>query len=480
MKNEELSIAVIGASGSLAGKKIFPALFALYSQGLLPENTNIFGFARSRISEEQFRNQISANLTCRYKPDPADCADTMQKFLGRCRYVSGKYSSPDSFLDLYQAMQNAEVSRQVNHLFYLAIPPSIFTDTAHAIGSAGFVQCDGNTPWSRVVVEKPFGKDRKSSDELIRSLGDVFSEVQTYRMDHYLGKEVVQNLLVLRFANLVFEPIWNSEFIDSISICWKENLGVEGRGGYFDEYGIIRDVMQNHLIQILSLIAMDTPANLTPASIAKEKTKVLRCIPPVELQDTILGQYTAGILDSRKIPGYTDDETVPGNSITPTFASAELKIDNIRWKGVPFRITAGKGLNESSTEIHIRFKAVENNIFCNTGQCPQPNEMIIRVQPDEAIYLRLTNKVPGPGMRLDVRNLDLQYKLAFSEIIADAYESLILDVIKGDRSLFITREELAAAWDIFTPLLHQIEKEKTVPENYPFGSENPFTPGNVI
>ncbi|OVE74329.1 glucose-6-phosphate dehydrogenase, partial [bacterium B17] len=352
-------------------------------------------------------------------------------------------------------MQEVESSNHTNRLFYLAIPPSIFIDTAHAIGSAGFVQCDGDTPWSRVVVEKPFGKDRKTSDDLISSLADVFSEIQTYRIDHYLGKEVVQNLLALRFANLVFEPIWNSKFIESVSICWRENLGVEGRGGYFDEYGIIRDVVQNHLIQILSLIAMDPPADLTPSSIAKEKTKVLSSIPPIELDDIILGQYTEGTLGSRNVEAYTADDTVPDDSRTPTFASTVLRIENERWKGVPFKIMAGKGLNKSLTEIHIKFKAVANNIFCKTDQCPEPNELIIRVQPDEAIYLKLTSKVPGPGMKLDARNLDLQYKVAFNEIIADAYESLILDVIKGDRSLFITKGELETAWDIFTPLLHK-------------------------
>ena len=471
VRSEEfLSIVVVGGSGNLARTKIYPALFALYCQGFLPENTHIFGFARTELSDSEFRHLVSEHLTCRYTPDHS-CAERTNEFLESCHYVSGRYGAPDSFLDLYQTMKSIEPTHGTSRIFYLAIPPSVFLDAAHAIGSAGLVQCNESEPSSRVVVEKPFGRDRESSDLLSRELAKVFTETQTFRIDHYLGKEAVQNLLVLRFANLIFEPVWNSRFIESVSIVWKERQGVEGRGGYFDKYGIIRDVMQNHLIQMMSLIAMDSPADLNPASIAREKVRVLRCIQPVRWEEMVLGQYATGTRAGKTVPGYVDDDSVASNSVSPTYASATLRIDSDRWKGVPFKITAGKGLDENVSEIRIRFRELQNNLFCKTGNCPEANELVIRIQPDEAIGLRLTNKVPGMGMQFATKELDLHYKQAFNETIPDAYESLILDVIRNDRSLFITRQELETAWDIFTPILHEIERRGQRPAQYPFGGD---------
>jgi len=308
---------------------------------------------------------------------------------------------------------------------------------------------------------------------LTRELSHVFAEDQTYRIDHYLGKEVIQNLLVLRFANLVFEPLWNHHFIKSVSISWKEDLGIEGRGGYFDQYGIIRDVMQNHLTQILSLVAMEPSEKLTPASIAGAKVGLLRSVLPLKTDDIVLGQYRAGKIGDRAEPAYVDDDTVPDDSNTPTFAAVRLWIQNERWEGVPFIMTAGKGLDSRITEIRIRFRGIAGNMFCNADGCPDANELVIRVQPDEAIYLRFVNKVPGIGVRFATKDLDLHYDAAFDEVIPDAYESLILDVIKDDKSLFITNEELQAAWNIFTPVLHDIETRRMKPVSYKFGSSGP-------
>ena len=474
--SEDLSIVVVGASGDLARKKIFPALFSLYCQNCLPKRFAVFGFARSSYSDTEFRERITEHLTCRYVPDYS-CGERMEEFLGRCHYSSGSYESADSFLDLFMSMRDAEGGRPANRIYYLAIPPSIFLDVAHAVGDAGLVSCGENKPWSRVVLEKPFGRDRESSDELTRALAQVFIENQTYRIDHYLGKEVIQNLLVLRFANLMFEPLWNREFIHSVSIQWKEDLGLEGRGGYFDQYGIVRDVMQNHLVQILALVAMEPPDRLNAASIASRKAKVLRHIAPLTLEDMVIGQYGESVSGKRRYPAYVEDETVGDDSITPTFAAAKLAIHNPRWAGVPFLLTAGKGLDSRMTEIRIKFREIPENIFCGSGDCPQANELVIRVQPNEAIYLSLVNKVPGMGLTLATRNLDLQYKAAFSEQIPDAYESLLLDVMEGDRSLFIRSDELQAAWDIFTPVLHEIERRKLVPQPYEFGSEGPYVEG---
>ena len=412
------------------------------------------------------------HLTCRYTPGES-CAQLMDDSSAGARYVSGSYDSRDSFLDLYQLMREAEGEGGANRFYYLAIPPSVFLDVARAIGDAGLVSCGTAEPWSRVVIEKPFGRDRASSDQLTRGLAQVFTEDQTYRIDHYLGKEVIQNLLVLRFANVVFEPLWNHRFIRTDRNTWKENIGLEGRGGYFDQYGIIRDVMQNHLMQILALVAMEPPIRLDSADIAAEKVKVLRCVPPLSIEDMVLGQYRESVREGRRSPAYVEDPGVPDASITPTFAATKLQIDTPRWQGVPFSISAGKGVEARMTEIRVQFQDVPSNMFCGPGGCPDANQLTIRVQPDEAIYLSLVNKVPGMGMQLTTRNLDLQYREAFSELIPDAYESLLLDVIEGDRSLFIRSDELEAAWDIFTPVLHEIEERQVVPEEYDFGSPGP-------
>lgn len=477
-KAEGLSIVVIGASGHLARTKIYPALFSLYCQGFLPEDTVIYGFARSSISTEEFRQRILEKLTCRYTPGES-CADRMDEFLGRCHYVSGSYESSDSFLDLYVSLREVAGEQHRNMLFYLAIPPSIFTNVAQALGEAGFVRCGDRRAWSRVVIEKPFGKDRKTSDALTREMARVFVESQTYRIDHYLGKEVLQNLMVLRFANSVFEPIWDRHAIESVQISWKEDLGIEGRGGYFDEYGIIRDVMQNHLLQMVALVAMERPASAKSQDVQNEKVRVLERVHPVRAADLVIGQYASGDYRGQKFEGYREDPTVPADSLAPTFAAVAIEIDNERWKGVPFLLRAGKGLDGRSTEIRVRFRPVPDNLFCGDGECPAANELVIRVQPDEAIYLRITTKVPGIGMRREPRTLDLRYKAAFEELIPDAYEALLLDVIRGEKSLFIRRDELAAAWDIFTPVLHETEKEKIVPEPYAFGSAGPQAAHNL-
>jgi glucose-6-phosphate 1-dehydrogenase len=468
-----LTVVVVGASGDLARKKIFPALFALYCQGLLPRDVRIFGFARSAFDADTFRERITGHLTCRYAPGAA-CADRMREFLAACHYVAGSYDRADSFLDLYQAMRAVEPpSGGVNRMYYLAVPPSVFLGVARALGDAGLVQCGETTPWSRVVIEKPFGHDRASSDRLTNELAHVFTENQTYRIDHYLGKEVVQNLLVLRFANLIFEPIWNRQHVQRVEISWTEDLDLKGRGGYFDGYGIVRDVMQNHLLQILALTAMEPPATMKAGDVRDAKVNVLKAMPPLALEDVVLGQYTGADVAGRHRQGYREEDGVPRDSRTPTFAAALLRVENPRWKGVPFVVTAGKGLASRRTEIRVRFREVVGNRFCGPDGCPAPNELVIRVQPDETILFRVTNKVPGMGMRLAATDLDLRYREAFDQEIPDAYESLLMDVVRGEKSLFIRGDELAAAWDIFTPVLHAVDARGIVPAPYPFGSEGP-------
>lgn len=466
-----LTVVVLGASGDLAQRKIFPALFALYCQKLLPERFSIFGYARSSFTPEAFRTHIMEKLTCRYTPGES-CADRMDEFLARCHYVQGAYDETSAYVEL-QAKLQAQEGGPTNRIFYLAIPPSVFLDVARALGTSGLAGKQDASPWTRVVVEKPFGKDRATSDELATGLAEFFSESMTYRIDHYLGKEVIQNLLVLRFANLVFEPIWNRERIQSVSIAWKEKIGVEGRGGYFDSYGIVRDVMQNHLLQIMALVAMESPSTLSATRIRDEKVKLLSRVSPLTKDGLILGQYAGAKVGKRDQPAYRQEEHVPNDSRTPTFGAALLKIENYRWEGVPFFMVAGKGMETSLTEIRIAFRDVPGNIFRGVSGFKGGNELVIRVQPNESINLHIVSKVPGLGMALAATDLDLSYHSAFASQIPDAYECLLLDVIHGDRSLFIRRDELDAAWDIFTPVLHEVEELRVEPELYAFGSSGP-------
>ncbi|HPC15814.1 MAG TPA: glucose-6-phosphate dehydrogenase [Candidatus Hydrogenedentes bacterium] len=467
-----LTIVVLGASGDLARKKVLPALFALYCQDLLPETFHVIGFARRPMTDDAFRAHVMENLTCRYVPDHS-CGDYMDRFLARCSYVAGEYDSRDAYLDLYQAMRLVEGSAQANRMYYMAIPPFLFLGVAKALGDAGLVECGPAPAWSRAVVEKPFGRDRESSDHLVACMGSVFSEDQTFRIDHYLGKELVQNLLVLRFANRVFDPIWNRQHVASVHISWKEDIGTGGRAGYFDEYGIIRDVVQNHLMQILALTAMEPPKSLDAQDVRNEKVRVLESIAPVTRDRLVLGQYVSGRYQELEHPAYADEPGVSAGSITPTYAAAVLHVANDRWQDVPFYIVAGKGLNERATEIRLRFKPAVSVGLQKDGDSLPPNELIIRIQPDESIRLSITNKAPGFDMRLVPRELDLRYQSAFDVKIPDAYECLLLDVIRGDRSLFVRWDELAAAWDIFTPVLHEVEAARISPEPYPFGSQGP-------
>lgn len=467
-KKELLSIIIVGASGDLAQRKILPALFSLYCQNLLPDEFNVVGFARSRMTTEEFISKISENLTCR--TDALDCEEKMIVFLQHCSYHCGLYDSKKSFLELNKKIEKSEFKyKKANRVFYMAIPPSIFLDVAISVENSAIAK----NGWNRIIIEKPFGRDSETSSRLNNGLANIFSEEQIYRIDHYLGKELVQNLMVIRFANLILEPIWNRTCINNVQIVWKEELGVEGRGGYFDEYGIVRDVMQNHLMQILSLVAMEEPLSMEAEDIRDEKVKVLRHIQPLTLDEVVTGQYQSKKTQSGFFPSYIEDPSVPNKSLTSTFASAVLHIDNRRWDGVPFLLKCGKALDETKAEIRISFNAVPGTLFSKQFKKLPTNELVIRVQPNEAIYLKMMNKVPGLNMLLEKSDLNMQYISQFEENIPDAYERLILDVIRGDKSLFIRNDELQAAWDIFTPILHELDNSKIKPSPYSFSSLGP-------
>jgi len=324
-----------------------------------------------------------------------------------------------------------------------------------------------------VIVEKPFGRDSESSRELGRGLARHLAEDQIYRIDHYLGKELIENLTVLRFSNRVFEPLWSRQYIRNVQIIFSEDFGTQGRGGYFDQYGIIRDVIQNHLLQILALFAMEQPVSLDAEDIRNEKVKVLRSMKVVSPDDVVLGQYKA----RGKQPGYLDDPTVPQGSLTPTFAAVAMFINNSRWEGVPFLMKAGKALHKRYAEVRVQFWGVPGNLYRDKqGSDPDAacNELVIRIQPKEAIYLKINNKVPGLGLRLDQTRLDLQYQDTYQHELPDAYERLLLDVVNGDKRLFIRYDELEAAWGLYTPVLHELEVAGVAPELYPYGSRGPL------
>lgn len=455
---------IFGASGDLAKKKIYPTLWWLFRDNLLPKPTTFFGYARSKLTVQQLREKCHQYM--KVKPDEAK---KYEEFWKLNHYVAGSYDKQESFKLLNDELQKYEQGEIAHRLFYLALPPSVFENVTQHLR----VVCMANKGWTRIIIEKPFGHDAISSQILSDHLASLFTEEQIYRIDHYLGKEMVQNLMTLRFGNRVFNPSWNRDNIASVQITFKEPFGTHGRGGYFDEFGIIRDVMQNHLLQILSLVAMEKPASCHPDDIRNEKVKVLRCIKELQLKDVVLGQYVGNqdAEDPEAHFGYLDDSTVPTGSNTPTFAFAVLKINNERWDGVPFILKCGKALNERKAEVRIQYHNVSGDIF--DGKAKR-NEMVIRVQPGEALYIKMMTKSPGITFDMEETELDLTYGSRYKDLkLPDAYERLILDVFCGSQMHFVRNDELQEAWRIFTPLLHRIDKEKIQPIPYKYGSRGP-------
>ncbi|XP_022060897.2 glucose-6-phosphate 1-dehydrogenase-like [Acanthochromis polyacanthus] len=461
---------VLGASGDLAKKKIYPTLWWLFRDGLLPDDTYFVGFARSDLTVEDIKTACLPHM--KVTDEDSKC---LSAFFSKNSYLSGRYDDGSSFDQLNNLLSSLPGGADANRLFYLALPPSVY----HHVSANIRHQCMSHKGWNRVIVEKPFGRDLQSSQELSAHLSSLFTEDQIYRIDHYLGKEMVQNLMVLRFGNRIFGPIWNRNSVACVVLTFKEPFGTQGRGGYFDDFGIIRDVMQNHLLQMLCLVAMEKPASTSPDDVRDEKVKVLKSIAPVTMSDVVLGQYVGdpeGEGESKL--GYLDDPTVPKGSCTPTFATAVLYVQNERWDGVPFILRCGKALNERKAEVRLQFTDVPGDIF---GECCQRNELVVRVQPDEAIYLKMMTKRPGVYFSPEETELDLTYKSRYKNVkLPDAYERLILDVFCGNQMHFVRSDELREAWRIFTPLLHQIEGEKTNPIPYTYGSRGPSEADDLV
>lgn len=460
-------IIVLGASGDLAKKKTYPALFGLYRMGFLPKGIRIVGYARTKMDEAEYHKRITSYI--KTPENDTEFPAKLDEFKKLSTYISGGYEDSPSFQNLNKHLEHLEssyASKERNRVFYLALPPSVFIPVAKHLKEECYVPGNGK---NRIIVEKPFGKDTESSRQLLSALKEHWTEDETFRIDHYLGKEMVKNLLVLRFANVAMNACWDKNSVSNVQITFKEPFGTEGRGGYFDEFGIIRDILQNHLLQVLSILTMERPVSFAAEDIRDEKVKVLRSIPPIDRSDTLLGQYVA----ANGKPGYLDDDTVPHNSVCPTYAATTLWIHNPRWEGVPFILKAGKALNEAKVEIRIQFKDVTQGIFKDISR----NELVLRIQPSEAMYLKLNTKTPGLKTRAIPTEMDLTYKRRFVDAkIPEAYESLILDALRGDHSNFVRDDELDVAWKIFTPILHWIDGRDGPaprPVPYPYGSRGP-------
>ncbi|KAL6964613.1 Inactive glucose-6-phosphate 1-dehydrogenase 4, chloroplastic [Sarracenia purpurea var. burkii] len=457
-----LGIAVIGATGELARTKIFPALFALYYSGFLPENVSFFGYSRKKMVDEDLRSMIASTLTCRIDHQQ-NCGDKMDAFLSRTYYLDGGYDNKEGMSKLHAQMELIEGESKANRIFYLSVPQEALLDVATSLADSAQTK----KGWNRIIIEKPFGFDPLSSHKLTQSLLSKFHEEQLYRIDHLLGRNIIENLTVLRFSNLVFQPLWNRTYVRNIQIILSEDLAVQLQGRYCDEYGIIGDVVHSHILQTIALLAMEPPISLDGEDIRNEKVKVLRSIRKLELSDVILGQYKTSSAD--KVDTYV-------NSLTPTFFAAALFIDNARWDGVPFLIKAGMGMIKHRVEIHIQFRHVPGNLYRDRighNIDLATNELILYDVPDEAILVRVNNKVPGLSLQLDASDLNLLYKDKYNAELPDSYEQLLLDVIDGDNHLFMRSDELAAAWNILSPILQEMDKKNIAPELYEMGGRGP-------
>ncbi|KAA8496561.1 Glucose-6-phosphate 1-dehydrogenase [Porphyridium purpureum] len=483
---DHLTVVVIGASGDLAKKKTYPSLFALWKSHFLPEKIKIVGYARSKMSDADLRDRLRPFLVGA-KSVHGRTDSQVEDFLEHCVYRSGGYEEAEAWKGVNEDLNEIEANSgmlECNRLFYFAVPPNVFAPAASAIKDNCWNLEGGREGWKRVIMEKPFGTDLSSFESLSQHLSSVFQEEEMYRIDHYLGKEMVANLLYVRFANIMFEPLWNRHYIKSVTITFKEDIGTYGRGGYFDKVGIVRDVMQNHLLQVMSIVAMEAPVRLAGERfdefIRDEKVKVLECVDAIRPEEVVLGQYTASRDGSE--PGYLEDEGVPKDSNCPTFATLVMWIRNQRWEGVPFILKAGKALNERKAEVRIQFHAAAAGefLFPSAGELVR-NELVFRMQPNEAIYMKANMKQPGLGDKITVSELDMTYRNAFPDDfdkLPDAYTRLILEVLRGKHAAFVREDELRVSWKIFTPLLEKLESQK--PTSYVFGTRGPKESDELI
>ena len=480
---EPFTLVVFGASGDLTRHKLIPSLFGLDCEGLLPA-ARVIGYARSDGSDEDFRASLLKS-TARARMGKAIHQADWQRFAERLTYHQGGYDSAGDFRSLRRRIE--ETSGPGNCLFYLATPPQAFIPIVRGLKESGLARKgQAASPWSRLIVEKPFGRDLASATALNEEIRAAFDEQQVFRIDHYLGKETVQNLMVLRFANSIFEPIWHQKYVDHVQITVGEALGVEGRAGYYDRAGAIRDIVQNHMMHLLCLIAMEPPVSLSADDIRSEKVKVLKALRPISPECAASGvvraQYTAGVIDEEHCLGYRELDGVAGDSPTETYAAFKAFVDNWRWSGVPFYLRTGKRLPRRTTEVSIHFKSVPQVLFnAPPGEPLAPNVLAVRVQPNEGISMEFQVKVPGAARRVQRLKMDFSYAGAFGGAPPEAYQRLLLDAALGDATLFTRDDEVMAAWRFVEPVLQGCAMQPAESlAGYPAGSWGPKEADDLI
>jgi glucose-6-phosphate 1-dehydrogenase len=458
-----VAAVIFGATGDLTHRKIIPAFYHLAKNGLLPEGSAIIGFARRPKTDDEFRKDLGEALRKFSHTKPVDEA-IWEKLAKHIYYFQGELDQPDSYKKLAEKLESLPEAANIkgNFLFYLATSPEYFGPAAQNLAAAGLTSTDGKK--RRLIVEKPFGEDLKSAKELNKQVQGAFAESDIFRIDHYLGKETVQNLIYFRFANSIYEPLWNRLYIDHVQITVAEQVGVEGRGGYYDHAGAIRDMMQNHMFQLFTLVAMEAPASLDAESIRDEKVKVLRSIPTPSLEflqkNTVRAQYGGGFINGKAIPAYRQEEKVAQNSMTETFVAARFEIDNWRWHGVPFYLRTGKALATSFTEINIVFKRPPSVLFSvASDEQLRRNTLRIRIQPAEGISLKFNAKVPGEAASEPV-DMTFSYKSDFNHYLPEAYERLIVDAMVGESTLFTRSDEVEEAWRLIDSVKDAWSKQK--------------------
>ena len=462
-------MVIFGASDDLAHRKLLPALYNLVQKGLLPDDFTIVGYSRTAYTDAEFREMARGGVE-KYA-DVEFREEEWQQFAQGIFYVTGGYDNPEGFARLKERIEALDQSRHTgcNHLFYLATPPSVYESVATQLGQANLVRPGDDQCWTRLVVEKPFGHDLASARALNDHLLHIFDEDQIYRIDHYLGKETVQNILVFRFANGIFEPIWNRNYVDHVQITVAESIGVEQRGGYYDKSGALRDMVQNHMMQLVSLVGMEPPVAFDAKAVRDQKVNLLRSIRPLSPDEVgayvVRAQYSAGTAGGEEMPDYLAEEGVAPLSTTETFVAWKLEIDNWRWNGVPFYLRTGKALPEKVSEIAIYFRRAPHLLFDSADDADHlsRNVLIIRIQPDEGISMKINAKQPGPAMKLQPVNMAFHYGSSFGSTPPDAYQRLLLDVVLGDGTLFTRRDEVEVAWDRVTRVLDgwKIQEQET-------------------
>jgi glucose-6-phosphate 1-dehydrogenase len=473
---EPSTVVIFGASGDLTKRKLVPALYSLASDQLLPR-VAIVGTSRSEIADEAFRTSMRDGVE-KHARRPLD-PDVWGHFGSGIFYQKCSFDDLEQFKSLRKRLEQIEQQRNLpgNRLFYLSTPPSAFAPIIKNLGLAGLVD-PKEKPYARVIIEKPFGTDLLSAQALNREVRSVLQEKQIYRIDHYLGKETVQNLLVFRFANGIFEPLWNTKYIDHIQITGAETLGIEGRGSYFDNAGILRDMVQNHLMQVLCLAAMEPPVSFDSDSVRDEKLKVLKALRPIEPRElperVIRGQYSAGSVLGVHVPGYREELGVPPASKTETFVALKIFVDNWRWAGIPFYLRSGKRLPKRVTEIAIHFKEAPHRLFRGHQMAEvSGNVLAVRIQPDEGITLSIGSKVPGPSIEIAPVTMEFRYASSFGVEAPEAYERLLLDALNGDGTLFTRGDEVEASWQFITPIHQAWTTSDFTPFQYEAGTWGP-------